>query len=379
MKLLVISHSFTTPSSHQDMFARVERLSGWDLTLILPRTWKSEYGEVEAERQPEGLQAKLLPLPVALNGNIPLHFYLARLSRVFAEERPDVIYVQHDPHGLATMQAFDANRRSVRVPIGFKNDQNIPKRYPWPIRVGERFVYRNAAFGLTPARPPAEALRQKGYQGPLKVVPYPVDLSMFRPLGSDRPQGDSLVVGFVGRLVPEKGVDTILDALAQTPETVRALIVGNGPAEAELRSQAARLGVADRVEWRGYVEYAATPAAYAEMDLLALPSKTTANWEEQFGRVVIEALACAVPVCSSDSGEPPTLIESTGGGWTFPEGQADALADRLRWAEQNREALRRTGETGLGRVREQFSADSVAQSFIDAVRAYALREDGRGR
>ena len=259
MKLLVISHSFTTPSSHQDMFARVERLSGWDLTLILPRTWKSEYGEREAERQPPGLQAKMLPLPVALNGNIPAPFLPREALPILRRERPDVIYVQHDPHGLATMQAFDANRRSVRVPIGFKNEQNIPKRYPWPIRLGEQFVYRNAAFGLTHARPPAEALRKKGYRGPLKMVPYPVDLSMFRPLGPDSPRGESLMVGFVGRLVPEKGVDTILDALAQTPETIRALIVGNGPAEADLRSQAARLGVADRVEWRGYVEYAATP------------------------------------------------------------------------------------------------------------------------
>ena len=260
MKLLVISHSFTTPSSHQDMFARVERLAGWDLTLILPRTWKSEYGERQAERQPPGLQAKMRPLPVALNGNIPLHFYLARFSRLFAEERPDVIYVQHDPHGLATMQAFDANRRSVRVPIGFKNEQNIPKRYPWPIRMGERFVYRNAAFashaGSSSGRRAAREGLPRAYEG--RPVPRG-SLHVSANAAPDRPQGESLVVGFVGRLVPEKGVDTILDALAQTPETVRALIVGNGPAEDELRSQAARLGVADRMEWRGYVDYAAAP------------------------------------------------------------------------------------------------------------------------
>lgn len=372
MKLVVVSHACATPAN-QDLFSRVQRLTGWELTLILPRAWKSEYGKRRAELLP-GFDAKLRPLPVALNGNIPLHFYLARLSRLFAEERPDVIYVQHDPHMVATMQAFRANRRRPRVPIGFKNDQNIPKRYPAPIRIGERFVFRNAAFALTGTQPAAEYLREKGYRGPLRVVPFSVDLSLYRTPDRSRGRSESLVVGFVGRLVPQKGVDTFLQALAQTPDSVRALIVGSGPSETDLRSLATGLGIAERVEWRSYVEHLAMPQVYGEMDLLVVPSRTTERALEQFGRVVIEALACGVPVCSSDSGEPPTLVAQTGGGWTFHEGSADELTDRLRWADANREELRRRAEAGRARVRELFSSDSVAESFVKAVRRYALKE-----
>ena len=313
------------------------------------------------------------PVPVALNGNIPLHFYLTSFARLFSDERPDVIYVQHDPHGLATMQAFRANRRSVRVPIGFKNDQNILKRYPWPIPRGERSVYRDAAFALVVAPPMAEVLRSKGYRGPIDVIPHSLDLSLYRPMPRPGPRED-LVVGYMGRLVPEKGVDTLIQALARTPERIRALIVGSGPSEGDLRSLAADAGVADRVEWRGYVDHPSAPQAYAEMDVLAVPSKTTAGWREQFGRVVIEALACGVPVCSSDSGEPPALIAQTDGGWTFAEGDAAELAERFRWLDANRDQLRVRAESGLDGVRRLFSADAVAESFAGTIRRYGLGE-----
>ncbi len=196
MKLLVISHACITPAN-QDLFARVQRLTGWDLTLVLPRAWKSEYGRRRAELL-AGFEAKLRPLPVALNGNILLHFYLASLSRLFSEERPDVIYVQHDPEGLATMQAFRANRRSVRVPIGFKSSESILKRYPWPIRRGERSVYRDAAFALPVARPAAEVLREKGYHGSLEVIPFGVDLSLYRAADGDRPSRHRSSSGSLG-------------------------------------------------------------------------------------------------------------------------------------------------------------------------------------
>jgi glycosyltransferase involved in cell wall biosynthesis len=370
MKLVVISHACATPAN-QDLFARVQRATGWETTLVLPREWKTEWGERRTASLLPGFHADLRPLPVGLNGNIPLHFYRASLSRLFRDLEPDVIFCQHESYALATMQAFAANRRATQVPIAFKNDQNIAKRYPWLIRLGERFVYRNAAFALASAPPAADALRQKGYMGPLKVVPYGVDMSHYRPVEVDRRTGVPLVIGYVGRLVPEKGIDILLRAISDAPGT-RCLIVGTGPSERELRALANSLGIADRIEWRGYVEHDSMPAVYPEMDLLVLPSRTTPNWREQFGRVVIEALSCGVPVMSSDSGEPPALIEATGGGWTFAEERAEQLAELLRWADHHREELRQRGDVGRAKARELFSADAVAASFIAAIRRYAL-------
>jgi len=66
------------------------------------------------------------------------------------------------------------------------------------------------------------------------------------------------------------------------------------------------------------------------MDILVLPSETRPNWKEQFGRVLIEAMACGACVVGSDSGEIPTLIKASGGGRVFPEANPSALADVLQ-------------------------------------------------
>src|SRR5204862_775933 len=129
----------------------------------------------------------------------------------------------------------------------------------------------------------------------------------------------------------EKGVDTLIDALALLPDDdYCALIVGDGPCSGDLKKRAAQAGLGTRVRWTGPVHSGDTVSLYHEMDVLVVPSKTTPGWKEQFGRVVIEALASGVCVITSDSGELPHLVGATEGGWTFPEGDHEALAARLR-------------------------------------------------
>ena len=105
------------------------------------------------------------------------------------------------------------------------------------------------------------------------------------------------------------------------------VIAGTGPEQVALKDLAQRLGLLDKVTFLGKVSSTAMPAVYASMDVLALPSRTTTTWKEQFGRVLIEAMACRVPVIGSDSGEIPNVIGD--GGLVFPEDDAAALADLL--------------------------------------------------
>ena len=96
---------------------------------------------------------------------------------------------------------------------------------------------------------------------------------------------------------------------------------------------------------------------FARLDVLALPSRTTPTWKEQFGRVIVEALWCGVPVVGSDSGEIPWLIGLTGGGLVFPEGDDAALAGRLTELRED-PALRQRLATqgGAGRAAPFFGA-----------------------
>jgi glycosyltransferase involved in cell wall biosynthesis len=375
MKVLAISFPCSEPI-RQELYARLQAYTGWDVSIVLPQRWQSEHGERTARRWP-AFEGGLIPLPVILNGSIPLHLYRARLGRVLARARPDVIFVHHEAYGAATFQAYLANRRSIGAPIGFYSAQNRVKGYPLPFAAAEAYVYRHSAFALPVTSAAASVLRAKGYKGPAEVLPLPVDTGHFRPIwrraeSSGRQTGD-LVVGCLGRLIPGKGVDTLLAALAR-PETaaVSAVIGGDGPEAASLKLQAEALGLNRRVRWIGYVPHEQAPDFYRSIDVLVVPTRTTSSVREQFGRVVTEALACEVPVVTSTSGELPSLVTSTGAGWVFPEEDAGALAAILGGLRGRRLELRTLGGRGRLEVERQFSLDHVARRFA------AVIESARG-
>jgi glycosyltransferase involved in cell wall biosynthesis len=379
LHLLVVSHPCIT-AINQDFFAHVESETGWKVTIVLPKRWTSEYGKhLKPVRWPR-FQGHLLPLPVQLAGNIPLHFYSARLSRIFGREHPDAIYVHNEPYAVATYQVLRASSGSIGAPVGFYSAQNILKRYPWPVSAWERYVYRHASFAYPVSQAVADVLKAKGYSGRSEVVPLSVDTDHFCPDGrKDQVAGvrDPMTVGFVGRIVPGKGVETLLQALSCMPsERIRAVIVGDGPAARTLKLRASKMGLDDWLTWTGYVAHEQMPHLYRTMDVLVVPSCTLPRWREQFGRVVIEALACGVPVLTSDSGELPRLVSATGGGWTFPEGDVSALVTLLMQLTSRPAMLAGPGRAGRRAVVKDFGVGTAVARFAGVVEA-AVRSTAR--
>jgi glycosyltransferase involved in cell wall biosynthesis len=366
MRVLVVSHPCVTPLN-QDFFGRLGERGGFDIDLVLPDRWHNEYGTQVASRSP-GYGGGLYPLPVLGRGHIPLHVYRAQAGRILRERRPDLVYVHHEPYALATIQWAIAIRD--RVPFGFYAAQNLLKTYPRPIRLGERFVHRHASFALPVAGEVEHVLRQRGYRGASEVMPLAIDPGMFGAIADD--EASPPVIRYFGRLSEEKGVDTLLEACAKIRDLdYRCLIAGDGPARAQLHDLARSLDLDGRVEWLGYVDHAEVGRLYERMNVVVVPSKTTSFWKEQFGRVVLEALAAGVPVVTSDSGELPRLVGRTSGGWTFPEGDAGALARVLRGVVPDPELRRRTGAIGARCVHEHFELDAVVDRFAAVLREHA--------
>jgi glycosyltransferase involved in cell wall biosynthesis len=281
------------------------------------------------------------------------------LRSVIGAVRPAVAFIEAEPTALAAAQWGRALARAG-VPFGLQADENLERSYPAPARAVRRRVEARAAFvaARTPAAASLIAARAPGLPAPLIAHHVP-----------DWPRaartGDAtFTVGFAGRLVPEKGLDTLADAVAGMPDA-RLRLIGNGPLLGELSARPGQIEIVTGVR------HADMPAIYAGLDVLVLPSRTTPSWSEQFGRVLVEALTCGVPVVGSSSGEIPWVVGSTGGGLLFPEGDVAALRERLERLRADPVLRARLADTGHRAALERFSVQRVAADLDRALRTAA--------
>lgn len=273
--------------------------------------------------------------------------------------RPDIVHVEEEPDSVAALQVCLARRAwAGSARLVFHTWQNVARRLD-PMVSALLRTSLAAADAVLCASPEAErVVRERGFRGLTRtILPQGVDPARFTPAPSAPPAG-RFAVGYVGRLVPEKGCDTLLEAAAALGPGCSLTLVGQGAERPALERRAAALGAAGRVRFSGPLDHASIPRVVAGFDVLVLPSRTTAVWKEQFGRVLAEAMACAVPVVGSDSGAIPWVIGDAG--LVFPEGDAAALAHRLKALRDNPGFRLQLGVRGRARAVREFSEERLA-------------------
>ncbi len=373
MKLLIVNHSCTI-SVAQQFYAEIERQTGWEITLVVPENWQDEYGNQRKVERWKEYQGQLISLPVWKSGSIPLHVYRSLFVNFLRELNPDFIYLHQEPYALVTLQFYLANALTIRKPISFFTWQNIFKRYPIPFRQMEYWILKHTDV-MFPGSYSAEAvMREKGFTGLSVLMPSGIDPTIYYPrsnnlkseLGASE---DEVLIGYVGRVVEQKGLKTLLLALNEIRGLPwRLVMIGTGEFELEFEAIAHQLNLSDRVKKLGFVPFTETPNYLSALDVLVLPSETRANWKEQFGRVIIEAMACGTSVIGSDSGEIPNLITATKGGLVFPEGNAIALSQRLRELILDPGHRAKLAETGRQSVLSHYTNALLAERFAETVK-----------
>ena len=343
---------------------------GVDLRVIVPPSWRDERGEQALERvYTSGYDLRVLPM--RFNGNFHLHYYpgLLREARDF---HPHIIHIDEEPYNLAAWQAQYV-ARSVGARTLFFSWQNITRRYPPPFTWGERWMLRTVDHALVGTESAAAVWRAKGYNGPLDVVPqFGIDPELFQPTSDDKNPDQPFTFGYIGRLVPEKGILDLLHALSLLDDIHWHLrIVGSGPQKADFIQQAEKLGINERLTFVDWVPSTQMPAQYAHLDALVLPSRTRPNWKEQFGRVLVEAMASGVPVIGSDSGAIPGVIGEAG--LIYAEGNRHQLSARLRQLVTQPNQRQQLAQRGRERVLKHFTHHSVASASVRAYEDIARR------
>jgi len=375
MRVVCISHDCIVPLNRRPYDLLATR-HGVDLTLIVPERWRRDLPDPDLRYAGVPGGAATVSLPVQFSGN-GTFFVLRSLSRTLRELRPDVILLHQEPWSLVAMQVVRAARGAALV---FYTEQNIAKSLPPPFSWIRRATYRTAVSAWAVGTTSEETLRATGFERPIAVVPHGVEVSAFRP-GHDaerrRALGlDGVIVGYAGRLVAEKGIEDLLMAAKrladeQPPLRFTLLIAGAGPLLGACERARADLG--PRLVTLPAVPHHEAPSLFRLMDTYVLPSRTTRSWREQFGRVLVEAAACGLPVVGTSSGEIPHVLAALGGTRTVPERDPAALANALRAYIADDAVRSRDGAANLTAARARFSQEAVADRMWDLLSAVPAR------
>lgn len=363
MKILMLSKACLV-GAYQSKLEEIAKFDDVALTVIVPPVWLDPAGPVELERSHTN-GYRLLVDPIRFNGQFHT-YHFPKLKQRLVEIQPDIVHIDEEPYNLATWLALRQARQAGAKTLFF-SWQNLEKEYPLPFRHLEKQVLAGVDFAIMGNQEAACVWHNKGYTGPYRVIPqFGVDPELFCPAGPRDP-GRGFIIGAANRrLLPEKGVDVLLRAAAGMPGIWRLHIAGDGPSRPSLMQLARDLGIAERVFFDGPISSLQMPTYLQQLDVLVLSSRTMPNWKEQFGRVLIEAMACETAVIGSSSGEIPNVIGDAG--LIFEEEDVDALRAHLMRLMQQVETREKLGRDGRARVLQHYTQSQIAAQTVAVYR-----------
>jgi glycosyltransferase involved in cell wall biosynthesis len=364
-RLLTIAHSYCVELNRR-LPQELARSGGWDVVAVAPTRFRGDFGWHVTVSKP-GEACRVVPVPVHFSRPVHTMLYGGALSSLLAEPW-DLVHCWEEPYVAAAAQV--ARATPPRVPLVYATFQNIDKKYPPPFAWIERYALGRADGMIAYGETSRAVLEARGWSGRTCTIPPGVDVDHFKPdpAARDRvrealgwPADGVPVVGFVGRFVPEKGIRQLTAALDRVSRPWRALVLGSGPLDGEIRAWARAYG--DRVRIQAAVAHEDVPSYLNAMDVLCAPSQTTPKWREQFGRMLIEAFACGVPIIASDSGEIPQVVADAG--VVVPESDGAAWVRAIEATLDDRQRRADLARRGRDRALAVYAWPIVARRHLD--------------
>lgn len=366
LRVLSVAHNAVAASNRRRVEA-LQALPDVEVNLLTPRWWFEEGRRIEVERAAPWRVGRTV-----FTGNGTRYLYASGLLSAIKGTRPHVVDLFEEPFSLVALQTlllrdlFAPNAAFV-----FYSAVNVERRWRWPYREIEQFVLARADAAHAPNADVPRVLAAKGFTRQVAVIPLGVDSGRFAdatPMelkGIERPR-----IGFIGRLEPVKGLGVLLEAFSKIHSEASLVVAGDGPERARVKGE--------RVYALGAVDYGQVASFLKALDVLVLPSVTILPLHrEQFGRVLVEAMASGVPVVGSDSGAIPEVIGDAG--LVVPERDARSLADALDRV-LNDAALRETLiARGRARAQREFAWPVVARKTVELFRTAALHRRATAR
>lgn len=365
-RMISIGHSYVA-AVNRKLAHEMARAGDWEVTAVAPSVFDGELRPIALEPA-AGEFCHLEAVRARQTRHVHLMWYSGRLRELLRQPW-DLVHCWEEPFVVSGGEV--AWLTPKETPLVFYTFQNLAKWYPPPFSWIERYSINRCSGWLAAGRLVEETMAGRGYgRKPHRIMPLGVDVDRFRPnprageqvrrnlswISSGPP-----VVGYLGRFVPEKGLDLLMEVLDRIQSPWRALFVGAGPMEQRLREWGSRHD--GHVKVLAGVPHSDAPDYLNAMDVLCAPSQTTVRWREQFGRMLIEAFACGVPVLTSDSGEIPYVVQDAA--IVVGETDVEKWTEELGRLLENPSLRSKFSAAGLERARREYSWPNLASRHLE--------------
>ncbi len=361
MRLLVVDHTAVF-SIDRELYYWLEDQYHIDITLMVPRRWHEHSQNLIAV---DDTLLNLVRSSTIFTGRAHRVLYVA-LSKYLKIIKPHILLVNAEPENFLAWQAtLLRNHISPTTKLIFISWRNIdykrgsfPYKFSFLNKVCEDYVLKHADHCIAYNNTARDIFKRKGFNN-ITAIPPSVNTKVFTK--TNNTHSPTFVIGYIGRLIKEKGVDILIKAVKDLQFDYRLLIVGDGVEKQPLTELVHKLGIDNHVDFFSSSLHSDIPNHLNLIDVLVLPSFTGKFWKEQFGRILIEAMACEVPVIGSDSGEIPSVIGDAG--LIFEEQSVEDLKNKIQLIYENKILRKDLINKGLERVKTKYSVEVISKQY----------------
>ncbi|MBD3272728.1 glycosyltransferase [Candidatus Dependentiae bacterium] len=369
MKVLVVGHAYIASINREKWRVFAKKFSDIKLKILIPKKWSATLFNINAGDLSEynSDNCEFISINTFKSGNEVLYGYnFFALIKLLKKFKPDLIHVEQGDNAFSYFQLIFLSKIFCRKAkfifftwVNWKNKWSLKYKLFW--KFIEKFNLKNSSGAIVGNIDAAKILREKKFTKPLEtLLQLGVNEKYFIP--ARKINNNKFKIGFIGRLIKEKGILDLVRAfnyLKKFHFNWELMFVGDGKNKMDLINYINKLNLSSNVKILDPVDHTQVGSLLSSFDIFVLPSYDTEFWREQFGHVLIEAMACKVPVIGSTGGEIPKVIGDSG--LIFEQKNINDLVEKLKNLMDNKILREKLSLKGYDRFKNNFSYEIIAK------------------